>query len=373
MAGLATEIMRMGAHEFMQRSKLSSLRGKSASAKVWRGARAHHKRDWRKGNRAAPAAVLGASRTRTMNSIWLEDFLTLAEAKGFARAAEQRFISQPSFSRRIQALEEWLGVVLVDRGTHSFRLTAAGDAFRPRAIEALNLINQAKLDAQEAGTVSEQKLRFAATHVLSLTFFPQWLRTLEAPEPLAATIELTADHMAACETLLLEGRVQFLICHHHPHAPVGMRETFHSEVIGRDQLLPVAATDVAEKHTDDALPLLSFSPQSGLGRILAAVLDARPARKRPVIFSSHLSNVLTAMVRNGRGMAWCPLSQIQDDLANGTLQQVCGAGDPIDIEIRIWRPRSRLSPSAEELWGRVKAELRRQTACPEEGLELPRP
>ncbi|MFN7887734.1 MAG: LysR family transcriptional regulator, partial [Betaproteobacteria bacterium] len=39
-----------------------------------------------------------------MESKWLEDFVALVETRSFSRAAQQRFVSQPAFSRRIQAL-----------------------------------------------------------------------------------------------------------------------------------------------------------------------------------------------------------------------------------------------------------------------------
>jgi len=40
---------------------------------------------------------------------WLEDFVSLAETHSFSRSAELRHVTQPAFSRRIQALEAWLG------------------------------------------------------------------------------------------------------------------------------------------------------------------------------------------------------------------------------------------------------------------------
>jgi hypothetical protein len=43
---------------------------------------------------------------------WIENFLTLANAHAFSRAAERRNILQPTFSRHIQVLEDWLGVEL---------------------------------------------------------------------------------------------------------------------------------------------------------------------------------------------------------------------------------------------------------------------
>jgi len=37
----------------------------------------------------------------------------LAERRNFSRAAEARHVTQPAFSRRIRALEDWVGTPLV--------------------------------------------------------------------------------------------------------------------------------------------------------------------------------------------------------------------------------------------------------------------
>ena len=47
-----------------------------------------------------------------MDLDWVRDFLALAEHRTFSRAAEARNVTQPAFSRRIRALEEWVGTPL---------------------------------------------------------------------------------------------------------------------------------------------------------------------------------------------------------------------------------------------------------------------
>lgn len=54
---------------------------------------------------------------RTMETKWLEDFVSLAETRSFSRSAQLRHVTQPAFSRRIQALEAWAGADLVDRSS----------------------------------------------------------------------------------------------------------------------------------------------------------------------------------------------------------------------------------------------------------------
>ena len=53
-----------------------------------------------------------------MELIWFEDYLALAETLNFSRAAELRHVTQPAFSRRIRALEGWIGTALFTRTTH---------------------------------------------------------------------------------------------------------------------------------------------------------------------------------------------------------------------------------------------------------------
>ena len=68
-----------------------------------------------------------------MNLSWLDDFLALAASGNFSRAADERHMTQPAFSRRIRALEEWLGAELFDRSSQPAKLTPAGEWFRTAA------------------------------------------------------------------------------------------------------------------------------------------------------------------------------------------------------------------------------------------------
>jgi DNA-binding transcriptional LysR family regulator len=143
-----------------------------------------------------------------MELIWLEDFVALAETGNFSRAAENRHVTQPAFSRRVRALEDWVGAPLFDRATPGVTLTAAGQQFRTGADELIRRINQLRRESREAGGMEAATLRFAATHALSFTFFPQWMRELESRTTLGP-IRLISDSMQACEELMLHGEAQF--------------------------------------------------------------------------------------------------------------------------------------------------------------------
>lgn len=286
---------------------------------------------------------------------WLEDFLALAEAGNFSRAAESRNVTQPAFSRRIRALEDWTGVALFDRSIQPVRLTLAGEQFMPGVRDALRRLAQARDDARQAEQAETATLSFAATQVLSLTFFPGWLRGLEIAARLGA-IRLLSGSMQAGEDTLLQGQSQFLLCHGHAAAPPRLPEDhFQYRMLAEDRLLPLCSASAGLSLGDTDIPYLAYAEESGLGRIVAAALTQRPAapQLRPV-FISPLASVLRAMACEGRGIAWLPESLAAEDLATGRLAMAGDETWSIPVEIRLYRPRERIGRIAEDLWSAVQ-------------------
>ncbi|MEU2393471.1 LysR substrate-binding domain-containing protein [Streptomyces sp. NPDC007369] len=83
--------------------------------------------------------------------------IVLAEELHFGRAAQRLFISQPVLSRQIRALEETLGLTLVERSTRRVELTAAGEDLLPHAramVEAADELRRAAEAAGRAGALS---------------------------------------------------------------------------------------------------------------------------------------------------------------------------------------------------------------------------
>jgi len=300
-----------------------------------------------------------------MELMWLEDFLALARGESFSRAAETRGVTQPAFSRRIRALETWLGVVLVDRDTHRISLTAAGSRFVEVADATLRTLEHGRREVREIAGASQSSLRITATHALSLTFFPSWVRSIEALSAQEVSIQLTADNMAAAEQTMLQGRAQFLLCHHHPAAATVLdQRNFACITLGSDRLVPVSTKIADGEGPLHALPgtenapvcYLEYGPESGMGRIVAAARAAGgPVAHLAAVFRSHAVLVLTAMAREGKGVAWLPESLVAEDIAAGRL---IPAGDEtwsVPMEIRLYRPRARQSPAAESFWSLASA------------------
>lgn len=280
-----------------------------------------------------------------MNLSWLEDFLALAASGNFSRAAQERHMTQPAFSRRIRALEEWLGTDLFDRSSQPAQLTAAGDWLRPLAEDLLARAARLPGEARAVAEASAGTLRIAATHALSFSFVPGWLQSLQANGP----IQLLSDVLQRCEALLQQRQVQFVIA----HAPAGERGVLDalgvpSVAVGSDRLLPVRAAAAPGNA------LLAFSDESGLGRIVRQRLGAElGASGMQTVFTAHLASVLKTMALDGRGLAWLPQSLVREELASGCLQLAGPAHWPIELEIRLYRDPAPMAPPAETFWRSV--------------------
>ena len=175
-------------------------------------------------------------------------------------------------------------------------------------------------------------------------------------------IQLVSDVLQQCEALMLQGRVQFLLCHcaragAGAARPGGLR----SVRVGTDTLVPVSAPDKAgrPRHVLSSsgktrVPILAYSSESGIGRVIRALRSValENAHGEPV-FTAHLASVLKTMALDGRGVAWLPTSLIEDELESGRLVEAGSSEWKIDVEIRLFRSDATLPPAAEAFWRAV--------------------
>jgi len=299
-----------------------------------------------------------------MNLIWLEDFLALAASGNFSRAADERHSSQPAFSRRIRSLEEWMGADLFDRTHQPATLTDVGEWFVGVAEEMLARVAKLPGEARLIADSNASALRIASTHALSFTFLPRWLHDL-GPAGSVGQVQIMSDVLLRCEALMAQSKVQFVLSHAHP-AAVGTLdgESYRSTQVGKDVMLPVSRPDVhgtpihrLDVAGDATVSALLYSEESGLGRILRAVLGRRLQRlPLHVDFTAHAASVLRTMALDGRGLGWLPLTLVDDDLAQGRLVAAASEDWNVPLEIRLYRDRGSIGKAAEAFWHAVAGE-----------------
>jgi DNA-binding transcriptional LysR family regulator len=129
-----------------------------------------------------------------MNQRFVEAFYWVATLRSMTRAAEKLFMTQSAISSRIAALEEELGVLLVDRrDKQQFALTNAGLRFLNYAERLMTLHRQLRdeLGSEEGGA---QLLRIGAVESALHTWLIPLLEHLRSQHPnleLELTVEIT--------------------------------------------------------------------------------------------------------------------------------------------------------------------------------------
>jgi DNA-binding transcriptional LysR family regulator len=116
----------------------------------------------------------------------LSHVVALADTLHFARAAEQVHLSQPAFSRSIQAVEDGLGIRLFDRETGDVRPTPAGEFVIKRARQ---LLFEARCLQRDVELYRDSQLgdtAFGVGPLLTATLMPQALRELRQQHPQVA-------------------------------------------------------------------------------------------------------------------------------------------------------------------------------------------
>jgi DNA-binding transcriptional LysR family regulator len=296
---------------------------------------------------------------------WLEDFVALAVTSSFSRAAEERNVTQPAFSRRIKQLEAWFGATLISRATMPAELTPAGRVLLPVArdtIRSFYSLRETLRPASEAGLI-----RFAALHTLTVTFFPEWLREISAEAGSLAT-SLIADRggIEANLEALVNNEADFFLTYAHAEVPFHLdRARFDWLTIGLDRLLPLVAPKVQIKgQTHDGnglldravrdglvLPYLSYGYSSFFGVALGRLFASRPQYRCRTLHENTISAGLMSLAVAGAGLAWLPASLAKEELAAGRL--VHASQDEaweLDLEIRLYRDREQHGRVVETLW-----------------------
>lgn len=298
-----------------------------------------------------------------METKWLEDFVSLAETRSFSRSAQLRHITQPAFSRRIQALEAWAGLDLVDRSSFPTRLTPAGVTFHAQALEMLNALQTARNMMRGHQVAGQDMIEFAVPHTLAFTFFPHWLLALrEAFGPLKSRLIALNVHDAVLR--LTEGGCDLLIAYHHASQPLSLSpDRYEMMSLGSEVLAPFARPDARGTplfalpgRTGSTVPFLNFGAGAYMARMVEVLLQqAPPLATLDTVYETDMAEGLKAMALEGHGLAFLPASSVRREIAAGHLVRAALPEHfELTMDMRIYREKPgaarHTKASAQALW-----------------------
>jgi DNA-binding transcriptional LysR family regulator len=305
-----------------------------------------------------------------METKWLEDFVSLAETRSFSRSAQLRHVTQPAFSRRIQALEAWAGTDLVDRSSYPTRLTPAGETLYAQSLEMLQALQTTRAMLRGHASAGQDVIEFAVPHTLAFTFFPAWVSSLrEKFGPIKSRLIALNVHDAAMR--LVEGSCDVLIAYHHASQPFQLdTERYEFVTLGAETLAPYCRADAQgdpmyrlPARPGHPLPYLGYAPGAYLGRMTDLILkQASTAIHLDRVYETDMAEGLKVMAVEGHGVAFLPQSAVKKELRARRLVSAAPPdihGLEITMEVRAYRekPVGKEMPkgTAQALWSYLVA------------------
>ncbi len=276
----------------------------------------------------------------------LSCFVAVAEQLHFRRAAESLYLSQPTVTAHIQALERGLGQALFERGGRRVRLTAAGERLLPYAKRILALQAEAEAEVRAWGERYDERLRICASIFVAAQSLPAALRRLLSERP-RLDVALRTAFSADVAQAVAAGQSDLGLSRLPPEgaALVGRRLTDEPVVaVGPPALGGVCLEEALRGH-----PLLTRNHPGYWDRLLAA-LQARFGTLR--LMEVRQVDVTKRMLAEGLGLSFLPQSAVAGELAAGNLGSVRVPPDLSPVRVgtwAVWRRGATPGPAAARL------------------------
>jgi DNA-binding transcriptional LysR family regulator len=299
-----------------------------------------------------------------METKWLEDFVSLAETRSFSRSAQLRHVTQPAFSRRIQALEAWAGTDLVDRSSYPTRLTPAGQTLYSQSLEMLQALQSTRAMLRGHSAAAQDVIEFAVPHTLAFTFFPAWVSSLrEKFGPIKSRLIALNVHDAVMR--LVEGGCDIFIGYHHASQPFQLdADRYQMVTLGDETLAPYCKPDANGEpmfrlpgRPGQPLPYLGYAPGAYLGRVTDLILKQSPtAIHLDRVYETDMAEGLKVMALEGHGVAFLPYSAVKKELRSRKLVSAAAGLEGLEMvmDLRAYRekPVGKETPkgTAQALW-----------------------
>jgi len=275
----------------------------------------------------------------------LEDFVCVANLQNFTAASRERHVTQSALSRRIKALEQWLGTSLINRANTQFELTPQGAIFVTEAEIILRRLYNARETIRALGSSGESEITVAAQNSIAQTLCLNWMKRLESRLD-SVYVRLISEKLSDCAELLRQGHVDYMFCYANQQVNLPIDETkFSYTTIGKETLIPVAATLQNSRAPafslpgclEDPVPYVAYTHESLFGKAIDELIQSKGhscylSRR----YENPFSHTLKSMITEQLGFAWLPKSSILNELREGKL---CRAGDErwdVDFDIRLY-------------------------------------
>ena len=242
----------------------------------------------------------------------LRTFLAIAETASFSQAAHQLHVTQPAVSKRVQALEQSLGVQLFDRVGKRVYLTQAGTVLVPQAQAMLMMLSDTEKQLRNLSERISGALHLATSHHIGLHRLAPVLRafTTEYPE---VQLNISFEDSEVAHDMVSQGDLELAVVTLNPQGD----NRLHYQPVWHDPLRFVSADAANPARTlEDLAGQSCVLPGTGTytGRIVLERFAEAGINLSPGMSTNYLETI-GMLVSVGLGWSVLPQSMLGDLVA----------------------------------------------------------
>lgn len=292
---------------------------------------------------------------------WLEDILAIAETGSLGGAAERRRLTQSAFSRRVQQIEDYVGVALFDRRHKPIRLLPTTLAQTEQILQLSSGLRQLLVDLRRGERLTSNKVVIACQHSLTTMRLPMILQQLPALRD-SIYVRLRSANLDECTGLLLSRQADVAIVYQLPDETHDFNDDFLEVItIGTDRLIPVfnaALPDITAQTTArQDVPYIAYPADVFFGKVLERKIlpfvDARLHHMPKV--ETALTLAAVEMAAAGIGVAWVPESLALGRIHSGQLVSLAADLPTCDLNVTAMRLQGNPGVAATLFWSQLLA------------------
>jgi DNA-binding transcriptional LysR family regulator len=275
----------------------------------------------------------------------MQGFLEVARRGNVSRAAEAIYVSQPTLTARLHALETELGEKLFVRTRQGMRLTDAGRAFLPYAERATQAVKEGREAIAELNSASAGHLVIASAPAVSTYLLPPLLERFAAAHP-RVEVAVRTGHSEEVLQMVLKSEVQLGLGRDLRHHDIDLIP-FYEEELG---LMVAPGHHFADRKSVTMADLsgeqlILFDRTSSYYELTQASFASAGLTPRSMF---ELDNIEATkkMVERRLGVALLPRTAVAVEVAAGTLRRVpISDGLPMRRRLVVMRRRDLGPPS----------------------------
>lgn len=243
-------------------------------------------------------------------------FQAIVRCKSFTEAAEECYISQSAISQQMQALEQELGVKLLDRENRRFSLTAAGEHFYKRSLILVEDFEKLCRETARIARKDTAQLHIGYLKCYGGQEFPLAVASFSEKYPMVSIEMINGTHEELYDELRL-GKVDLILS--------DQRRAFSDEYVNFILTTSECYIEIAARSSFSALESIDLDKLKDTPCILIAPQDQQENErvyyrdivgiKGEIIFAENLEKA-RLMALGGKGFV--PIEGVRNNLEMGT-------------------------------------------------------